>query len=267
MIRKAVLPLVVAAGFVFLLAPIVIIVVSSFNAGSVLAFPPEHFSTRWYWLIKPTFLDALEVSLITATITALVSIVLGVPAALALSRGRFPGRTALNSLCLSPLMVPALVTGVALYQFSLTIWDLTGFTTGGTIFGLVCGHLTFGIPFVVRSVLAGHARFDRALEEAAQNLGASPLVTLWRVTVPVLRPSIVSGGIFAFLMSMDDVPIALFIGGGSATTLPIRIFTSIEFDFSGDIMAVSALIVMASAALMVILDRTVGLESFFGSRQ
>jgi putative spermidine/putrescine transport system permease protein len=267
MIRKAVLSLFVSSGFVFLLAPVIIVVVASFNAGSPLAFPPEHFTTGWYRLIKPTFFDALEVSLITATITVLVSILFGVPAGLALSRARFPGRSVLNSFCLSPLMVPALVTGVALYQFSLNVWDLTGLTIGGTIFGLVSGHLTFGIPFVIRSVIAGHARFDRALEEAAQNLGASPLVTLWRVTMPVLRPSIVSGGIFAFLMSMDDVPVALFMGGGSATTLPIRIFTSIEFDFGGDIMAVSALIVLVSVALMVILDRTVGLELFFGSRQ
>jgi putative spermidine/putrescine transport system permease protein len=267
MIRKTLLLLFVIAGFVFLLAPVIIVVVSSFNADPALTFPPQHFTTNWYWLIKPTFLDALEVSLVTATLTAMVSILFGVPAALALCRGRFPGRTALNSICLSPLMVPALVTGVAIYQFSLSLWDLTGLAIGGTIMGLVCGHLTFGIPFVIRAVIAGHARFDRALEEAAQNLGASPLVTLWRVTMPTLRPSIVSGGIFAFLMSMDDVPVALFMGGGSATTLPIRIFTSIEFDFSGDIMAVSALVVAVSVALMVVLDRAVGLELFFGSRQ
>ena len=192
---------------------------------------------------------------------------LGVPAALALSRGRFPGQSLVNALCLSPLMVPALVTGVALYQYSLILWDWTGVGMGGTIFGLITGHLTFGIPFVIRAVIAGHARFDRALEEAAQNLGASPLATFWRVTMPVLRPSIVSGGIFAFLMSMDEVPIALFMGGGDRTTLPIRIFTAIEFDFGGDVMAISALIVLVSVALMLVLDRVVDLGQFFGSKQ
>ena len=98
-------------------------------------------------------------------------------------------------------------------------------------------------------------------------LGASPLATFWRVTVPVLRPSIVSGGIFAFLMSMDEVPIALFMGGGNSTTLPIRIFTAIEFDFGGDVMAISALIVLVSVALMLVLDRVVELGQFFGSKQ
>jgi putative spermidine/putrescine transport system permease protein len=263
---RVVLSTFLVGGYVFLLAPVLVVVVSSFNADSALSFPPVHFTTSWYWLIKPIFFDALGVSLIVAALTALVSIVLGVPAALALSRGRFPGKTVLSSLCLSPLMVPALVTGVALYYFSVTLWDITGYAIGGTILGITIGHLTFGIPFVIRAVIAGHAHFDRALEEAAQNLGASPLATFWLVTLPVLRPSIISGGVFAFLMSMDEVPIALFMAGNT-TTLPIRIFTTIEFDFGGDIMAISALIVIVSFMLMLVLDRLVGLERVLGSKQ
>jgi putative spermidine/putrescine transport system permease protein len=267
MIRRLMLPGIVLATFVFLAAPVLIVVVASFNAGAVLSFPPTGFTTRWYETINPLFFDAVYVSLVVAFSTALLSAVLGVPAALALARGRYPGRDVLNSLCLSPLMVPALVTGVALYQISLAVWDATGIGLGGTIPGLVLGHMTFGIPFVIRAVIAGHARFDRALEEAARNLGATPLETFWRVTVPVLKPSIVSGGIFAFLMSLDDVPIALFVGGGDATTLPVRIFTTIEFDMGGSVMAVASLIVGVSVVLMLLLDRLVGLEQFFGSRQ
>ncbi|MFL6798127.1 MAG: ABC transporter permease [Xanthobacteraceae bacterium] len=267
MIRWLAQQIVLIAVFMFLLAPIVVVVIASFNGGPILSFPPGSFTTQWYTLIKPSFLDALYVSLIVASITAIISVILGVPAALAISRGRFPGRGALNSLFLSPLMVPALVTGVALYQYSLTIWDVTRITLGGTIAGLVVGHLTFGIPFVIRAVIAGHARFDFALEEAALNLGATPMRTFWRVTVPVLRPSIISGGIFAFVMSLDDVPIALFMGGGNATTLPVRIFTTVEFDFGGDVMAIAALIVGASAALMLVLDRLVGIVELFGAKQ
>ena len=163
--------------------------------------------------------------------------------------------------------MPALVTGVALYQYSLTFWDLTHVVLGGTLIGLIVGHLTFGIPFGVRAILAGHARFEHAMEEAALNLGATPLQTFWRVTVPILRPSIVAGGIFAFVMSLDDVPIALFMGGGDATTLPVRIFTTVEFDFGGDVMAIAALIVGASAVLMLLLDRLIGIEQLFGARQ
>jgi putative spermidine/putrescine transport system permease protein len=267
MIRRLAQQSVLVAVFAFLLAPIVVVVIASFNGGPILSFPPTSFTTQWYTLIKPSFLDALYVSLIVASATAAISVILGVPAALALSRGRFPGRVALNSLFLSPLMVPALVTGVALYQYSLTIWDVTRITLGGTIAGLIVGHLTFGIPFVIRAVVAGHARFDFALEEAALNLGATPMLTFWRVTVPVLRPSIISGGIFAFVMSLDDVPIALFMGGGNATTLPVRIFTTVEFDFGGDVMAIAALVVAASAVLMLVLDRLVGIGELFGAKQ
>jgi putative spermidine/putrescine transport system permease protein len=267
MISSLALRSVLLAVFVFLLAPIAIVVIASFNGGPILSFPPTSFTTRWYTLIKPSFLDGLYVSLIVATSTAILSVVFGIPAALGLSRGRFPGRDALSSLFLSPLMVPALVTGVALYQFSLTIWDVTRLPLGGTLAGLVVGHLTFGIPFVIRAVMAGHARFDFALEEAALNLGATPMQTFWRVTVPVLRPSIISGAIFAFVMSLDDVPIALFMGGGNATTLPVRIFTTVEFDFGGDVMAVAALIVGISAVLMLVLDRLIGLGDLFGAKQ
>jgi putative spermidine/putrescine transport system permease protein len=267
MIKRAVLRAFLVIIYAFLLAPVLIVVYSSFCADSSLTFPPSGYTTQWYRLIKPTFFDALQVSLIVATSTALMSVMFGVPAALALSRGRFPGKAILNSLCLSPLMVPALVTGVALFQFSVNLWDLTGIGIGGTVPGLVVGHLTFGIPFVIRAVIAGHARHDPALEEAAQNLGAAPLVTFWRVTLPVLRPSILSGAIFAFLMSLDDVPIALFMGGGYATTLPIRIFTTIEYDLGGDVMAISSLIVVASFIIMLVLDRVVGLEQALGSKQ
>jgi putative spermidine/putrescine transport system permease protein len=255
-----------ALTLVFLFAPLVIVVTASFNAGAVLSFPPQSFTTRWYSVIAPSFVDALYISLIVATGTAIVATLVGVPGALALIRGRFPGRQALNVICLSPLMVPSLVTGVALFQFSIVLWDVTRVMVGGTIIGLVMGHLTFGIPFVIRAVIAGHSRFDPSLEEAAQNLGATPFQTFRRVTLPMLGPGIVSGAIFTFLISLDDVPIALFMGG-TTTTLPLKIFTTVEFSFGGDIMALATLVIGGSIVLMLVFDRLVGMESVFGARQ
>src|SRR5581483_1642885 len=165
--KQAVVTALLTAAFVFLLAPIVVVVISSFNAVGVLSFPPHSFTTRWYAEIDPSYYRALTVSLILASITVVIAVAVGVPGALALARGRFPGRDALNAICLSPLMVPALVMGVAAFQFSLAIWDHFHLTLGGTIVGLVVGHLTFAIPFVVRAVLAGHTRFDHSVEEAA----------------------------------------------------------------------------------------------------
>lgn len=262
----AMLRVILVLTFVFLLAPIVVVVISSFNAVGVFSFPPRSFTTRWYSEIDPAFYHAVLVSLVVAALTVAIAVVVGVPGALALARGRFPGRDVLNALCLSPLMIPALVIGVAVFQFSLVVWDFSHLTLGGTIAGLVIGHLTFAIPFVVRAVLASHTRFDLSLEEAAQNLGAPPLQTFFAVTLPILRPGIASGAIFAFLMSLDEVPIALFMGGGDATTLPVKIFTAIEISFGGDILAVSSLIVLASVVLMLILDRTVGLERLFATK-
>jgi putative spermidine/putrescine transport system permease protein len=163
-------------------------------------------------------------------------------------------------------MVPTLVTGVALFQFSILLWDISGVAIGGTITGLVIGHLTFAIPLVVRAVVAADARSDHSLEEAAQNLGATPAQTFFHVTLPLLNPGIASGAIFAFLMSFDDVPIALLMGGGNATTLPVKIFTAIEIDFSGEVMAIASLIVLGSTMLMLVLDRTIGLETLFGAK-
>lgn len=264
--KQAVVTAILTAAFVFLLAPIVVVVVSSFNAVGVLSFPPQSFTTRWYSEIDPTYYRALTVSLIVASITVVLAVLVGVPGALALVRGRFPGRDALNAICLSPLMVPALVMGVAAFQFSLVIWDHFRLTLGGTIAGLVVGHLTFAIPFVVRAVLAGHTRFDHSVEEAAQNLGASPWRTFIHVTLPILRPGIVSGAIFAFLISLDEVPIALFMGGGDATTLPVKIFTAMEISFGGDILAVASVIVIVSVVLMLALDRVIGIERLFATR-
>ena len=167
MIRRLVFRLIVLAVFGFLLAPVIVVVIASFNDGAILSFPPPAFTLRWYGAIKPSFAEALYVSLIVATVTALLSIAFAVPAVLALSRGTFRGRDAINAMLLSPLMVPALVTGVALYQFSLMFWDWSHVALSGTIAGLVLGHLTFGIPFVARALVAGHARFDYVLEEAA----------------------------------------------------------------------------------------------------
>jgi putative spermidine/putrescine transport system permease protein len=264
--KQVVVTATLTAAFVFLMAPIVVVVVSSFNAVGVLSFPPQSFSTRWYSEIDPTYYRALTVSLVVATITVMIAVLVGVPGALALARGRFPGRDALNAICLSPLMVPGLVMGVAVFQFSLVIWDHFRLTLGGTIAGLVIGHLTFAVPFVVRAVLAGHTRFDHSIEEAAQNLGASPWRTFVHITLPILRPGIASGAIFAFLISLDEVPIALFMGGGDATTLPVKLFTAMEISFGGDILAVASIIVIISAVLMIVLDRVIGIERLFATR-
>jgi putative spermidine/putrescine transport system permease protein len=263
-VRWWALRIVVAAVFAFLLLPIVMTVLSSVASSSVLAFPPRGFTLRWYEQIAPDYIQALKISLVVAVGTTVIATLVGGPAALAIARGRFFGRRLLNAFCLSPLMVPTLVIGIAGFQFLVRASDLVGLTIAGTVVGVIIAQSAFTIPFVVRAVIAGQAHFDHSLEEAAWSLGTPPLETFRRVTLPLLAPGLASGAIFAFIMSLDDVPIAMFVGGGDATTLPVKIFTSIEFSLSADIMAIATLIVAISLVLMLALDWLVGLDKFFG---
>ena len=259
------LRLIVAVVFVFLLLPLFTVVVASFSTGAPLSFPPPGFTTDWYRNISPEFMTALRTSLVVGVGATAVATVVGTLGGIALQRGNLLGRRLLTTLCLSPLMVPTLVIGVSLFQFTLVVWDVFGLSVGDTIIGIILGHSAFATPFVIRSVLAGQAHHDMSLEEAALNLGASPTQAFFKVTVPLLMPGIVAGAIFAFLTSFDDVPVALFLGGTNTVTLPVKIFTSIEFSFDTSVMAVATIVVAGSTLLMIAVDRLIGLESFLGT--
>lgn len=262
---RCILPIFVFLVLAFLTLPLLAIVTASFSGGPPLAFPPRNLTLRWYENINPEFYDALRMSLIVAIGTTVLSTVVGTLAALALQRGRLPGKQLVSLFCLSPLMVPTLVIGVAAYQFTLVLWDLFKISSADTIAALVLGHTAFCMPFVIRAALVAQAHYDISLEEAAQNLGASPFETFFRVTLPLLMPGIVTGAIFAFLASFDDVPVALMLGGSNTVTLPVKIFTSIEFSFDASVMAVATLVVAGSLALMLVVERLIGLEVFIGA--
>lgn len=245
---------------IFLLLPLIAVVISSFSTSGALSFPPRGFTLHWYRNISPGYLEAVKVSLIVAIGSTAVATLAGFPAALALVRGTFPFRQLISTFCLSPLMVPTLVIGVAAFQFSVLLWDLAGVAFDGTLWGLIFAQSAFTLPFVIRSVIAAQAHFDGSLEEAAFSLGARPAEVMRRVTLPLLLPGVASGAIFAFVMSFDDIAVPLFIGGGDVMTLPLKIYTSVEFNFDPDIMAVSALVNLASLILLILVDRLTGLE-------
>lgn len=252
--------------FVFMLVPIIYVVLSSFNQSAALTFPPSSLTLEWYSKIPEPFWDALGLSLLIATLTAVISTVLGTGLALRIvrwhgSRGR---RASLSALCLLPLMVPPLVIGVALLQFGNVVWLWTGMEVVGNTSAIIAGHVIMTLPFVIRTIIASHAHFDAHVEEAALNLGASPRQTFFSITVPALMPGITSGAIFAFLLSLDDVAVALFAGGGDQQTLPVKILSELEFSFTPNIMAISSIMIYGSILLMVVLNRIMGLERLFG---
>jgi len=251
---------------VFLVAPLLSVIVSSFSGGPLFVFPMSTFTFKWYRDISPDYFDALRVSLEVGVGATAIAVVLGVPAALALVRGRLPMSRTLTTICLTPLMLPTLVIGVAALQLVNALSDF-GISLAQTIPGLVLAHTAFTIPFVIRAVIAGQLQFDRQVEDAAMSLGATPLRTFFTVTVPLLGPSVASGAILAFLMSFDDVPIALFLSGGNTTTLPVQIFNSLQFNLSPEILALSTIITVGVVVLVVTSGRMLGLNRLLGGER
>jgi putative spermidine/putrescine transport system permease protein len=258
------LPGFVTLVFVFLMLPLVVVVATSFGPSHLMRFPPESFSLASYGRIPSEFYEAAITSLIIASGSTLISVLVGTPAALALVRQRFVGRGVVNAIFLSPLVVPTLVIAVAGFQFLIVVWRLTGIDLQDTYLGLILGHSSFTMAFVVRSTIAAQANYDRAVEEASTNLGARPIETFFRITLPLIAPGIASGAIFAFLMSFDELPIALFMGGPHVTTLPVKIFITIEDSLDTWIMALAAMIVFISLGVILALR---GLLTGIGSLQ
>ena len=258
--------LMIGAVLLFLVAPLLSIVVSSFSAGPMFVFPLSAFTVKWYENISSSYFDALRVSLEVGLGATAIAVVLGVPAGLGLVRGQLPMSSGITTLFLTPLMLPTLVIGVAGLQWFNALSDL-GLSLSQTVPGLIIIHAAFTLPLLIRSVIAGQLQFDRQIEDAAMSLGATPLRTFFTVTVPLLMPSVASGAILAFLMSFDDVPIALFLGGSDATTLPVQIFNDLQFNLSPAILALASIITVDVIVLVVVSGRMLGLNRLLGGER
>jgi len=175
---------------------------------------------------------------------------------LAIARGNLPGARLLTAVFLSPLMLPAILTGLALFQ----VFMLAGI--GRPVWGLVVGHTIVAVPYVLRTTLAVLADFDRRIEEAAAVLGARPLRVLTEVTLPLIRPGVMAGGIFAFIVSFDQFPISLFLVVPNSETLPVVLFNYIRFDLDGAIAAASMVSIGLALAVVFALERLIGLRAY-----
>jgi len=242
----------------FLLAPIVIVVVFALNPTPFIQFPPVGISLRWFakFFAARDFMHALGFSLQVAVLTTVCATVLGASAALAIARGNMPGARLVVATMLSPLMLPAILTGLALFQ-AYVLLDV-----GRPLWGLVAGHTLLTIPYVVRTTLAVLHNFDLRLEEAARNLGASPARTFFEVTLPLVKPGVLAGAIFAFIVSFDQFPVSLFLVSPGSETLPIVLFNYLKFDLDGTIGAASVVSILLAFLVVVALDRTVGLRAY-----
>lgn len=232
----------------FLILPTLLVVPMSFSATTYLRFPPAGFSLRWYqaYLADPEWIAATLFSLKIAALTTVASTVIGTMAAVALTRGRLPGREAINALLLAPLAVPHIVMAIAVYlQFA-------PLRLNGTTLGFVLAHTALAAPYVVIIVSAALTRIDPSLDMAAQGLGASRLRSFIEVTTPLAAPAIFAGAVFAFLASFDETIVSFFISGVENKTLTRKLFEDIDFNLSPIIAAVSTLIVVLTVAVMVL---------------
>lgn len=239
---------------VYLILPTFIVVPISFSSASFLRFPPPGFSLQWYanFFSDMRWLGPTLLSLQIALATALLSTVLGTLASYGLVRGRFKQREVVMSLIVSPIIVPSIVIAVALYG------PLSQIGLIGQWAGLVIGHSIGSIAYVVVIVTATLANFDIAMERAAMSLGAGPLRTFWRVTFPLIRPGIISGAIFAFIHSFDELVITLLISGIHTQTLPMKMWENIKNEIDPTIAAVASLLILLPIIVLGMLELTRG---------
>jgi putative spermidine/putrescine transport system permease protein len=236
-----------ASVLVFLVAPILTIVPLSFSSGSFFTYPLPGLSLRWYqdFFSSSFWLSSLKNSLIIGTSATLLATVLGTMAALGIWRARFPAQALVLAMLISPMVVPVIIIAVGVYFAFAPL----GLTDGYA--GLILGHATLGVPFVVITVLATLSAFDRTLLRAAESLGASQLTTFRRVMLPLILPGVASGAVFAFAASFDEVVVVLLMAGPAQRTLPRQMFAGINDNISLTIAAAATMLIAISLALMV----------------
>ena len=248
MIGRLSLGALVSLVLLYLALPILVIVVLSFSSASYLTFPPPALGVRWYraYLGSADWLAATWLSLAIAAAVVVLATVLGTLAALGLARLRPAARTAIAALILSPLIVPVIVVAIGIY-YAYARWGLVGSPAG-----LVLAQTCLAVPFVVTSVSASLAGFDRRLEQASLSLGATPWGTFVQVTLPLIRPGVLVGALFAFITSFDELIVALFLSGSGAVTLPRRMWDDLRFDIDPTIASVSTLTIALTASLLAV---------------
>ncbi len=244
------LRLIAALVLFYLIVPILIITPLSFNSEPYFSYPMPGLSLRWYedFFFNERWQAALHNSVIVAVSTTCVATTLGTVAALGLSRPNFPARGLVMSFLIAPMIVPLIISAVGMYFF------YTDIGLANTLSGMVLAHTALATPFVVITVTATLTGFDHTLTRAAQSLGANLVTTFFRVQMPLILPGIISGGLFAFVTSFDEVVVALFISSAETRTLPKQMFSGIREMISPTITAAATLLVLFSTVLLTTIE-------------
>lgn len=232
----------------FLLLPIVFIVLLSFGSSQWLVFPPPGWTLKWYgqFFANAEWMQSALTSLKVALLTTICSVALGLPTAFALVRGKFPGREMLYGLFTLPMIVPLVIIAVAVYAMFLKL----GYT--GTLFSFVVSHVIVALPFTIISIINSLKLFDQSIEDAAVICGASRLQAVFKVTFPGIRPGMMAGALFAFLVSWDEVVLSVMMASPTLQTLPVKMWTTLRQDLTPVIAVASTLLIGLSLLVMLI---------------
>lgn len=245
---------------IFIVSPILVVASISVNPFGYSVFPPLGFSLRWYGevLMDGQWRAAAGVSFLVALATVILATFAGTLAALGLHRSRFAAKDMLLSVFMSPLILPGLITGLAILFFFSLVAGI------GTSWALILGHVVITYPYVLRLVYVSLARDTKIYEEAALTLGADETTTFFQITLPLIKPGIIGGALFAFIISFDNITISIFLSNPRTITLPIRILEHIQWSGTPSVAAVSTILIIATALLAVAVEKTLGLQRLFG---
>ncbi|OCC05058.1 ABC transporter permease [Labrys sp. WJW] len=252
---------VIGLGLAFLIVPLLVAGLLAFDARDYLGpLPPPGLSLHWFEkLFSQDYVAVgLTTSLEIAVLATIINVVIGTAAAVGLDRGEFRGKGVIMGAFLSPLIVPAVVTGFALLLFLSKIGVVSGFPR------LLAGHIIITLPYALRATLASLVGRDKRLTEAALILGATEKQAFWSVTLPLIRTGIVTGAVFTFAISMDDVAVSLFLTDPTTYTLPVALVSNMRASFDLTIAAAAVLLVGITAILIIILERLVGFDRLIG---
>jgi putative spermidine/putrescine transport system permease protein len=234
----------------FLMLPVLVMIPLSFNGGAFLVYPLQGWSLRWYetFFTSPEWMRGLANSMIVSPAATLVAMIFGTLASIGLTRAEFRGKALLTSILISPMVVPVVIVGVSSYLFFAPLG------LANSYFSLIMVHAALGIPFVIITVTATLQGYNKNLSRAAASLGADPMLTFFKITLPLIGPGMISGALFAFATSFDEVVVTLYLAGPDQATLPRVMFSGIRENISPAIAAAATVLILISVAMLLTLE-------------
>lgn len=244
--------------YIFLAAPLIIVILASFSPTAYLKFPPNEFSLKWYSNIFNSygFVEGFINSMMLACLATFIDLIVGISAALCITKYNFKGKEFLTNFFTSPMFLPGITFGFILLQVFSMFYGMPAF------FKLLIGHCVIILPYIMRNTISVLIGFNWKLEEAARSLGANAFQTFYKITLPLIKPGVIAGGLLSFLFSLDDATLSAFLTDPGFVTLPVRMLTYMEFAFDPTLAAISTVLIIISVSAIVIMEKFVGLDMF-----